>query len=76
MASQGVASCMFAVAILFGVFASVPQSDTLSLSIYIYIYIQINNLYLAKLKQSIYSSIFLPCLQNHMSCSHFILYYD
>jgi hypothetical protein len=43
MASQGVASCMFAVAILFGVFASVPQSDTLSLSLslslYIYIYI-------------------------------------
>jgi hypothetical protein len=42
MASQGVASCMFAVAILFGVFASVPQSDTLSLSLSIYIYIYSN----------------------------------
>jgi hypothetical protein len=34
MASQSVAS-MFAVAILIGVFASVPKSDSLSLSIFL-----------------------------------------
>jgi hypothetical protein len=70
MASQGVAS-MFAVAILFGVFASVPQSDTLSL--FLSQYFQSIHLYLGKLKQSIYFSQSFCRACKTTSSSHFIV---
>lgn len=55
MASQGVAS-MFALALLLGAFASIPQSDYLSLSFLFFF-----SLYLSL----VFFFRFVACLENH-----------